>query len=175
MYFQTPFPVPSWKQLSAKSLHHPQGLRSFCSIPDFGHHNYFGQWGAWTNFDQCLSLFDKITSEFCLLLALMSPSIEKAYDMEIIRIYRSSATHWCKFGVHMMSCSRDRAVFPASMWENSFSWDRAVFVGSGHETNVHSTTNMMRVNVLPLQCTEATLPVKARNNYLCTTYSYISW
>ena len=32
--------------------------------------------------------------------------------MGIIRIYRSSVTHWCKFGVHMLCCSHDRAVFP---------------------------------------------------------------
>jgi len=42
------------------------------------------------------------------------------------------------------------------------SWE----VWSGHETNVllahvHSITNMMLVNVLPLRCTEAALPVKA--------------
>jgi len=49
-------------------------------------------------------------SEFCLLLALTSPNIEKAYDMGIIRIYRSSATR-CKFGVHTLRCSRHRAVF----------------------------------------------------------------
>ena len=62
MYFQTPFPVPSQKQLSAKFLHHWEGLRSFCSMPDFCHHNYFGHWGAWMNFDQDLSLFDKIVN-----------------------------------------------------------------------------------------------------------------
>jgi len=39
MYFQTPFPVPSLNQLS---LHHREDLRSFCSMPDFCHHNYFG-------------------------------------------------------------------------------------------------------------------------------------
>ena len=39
----------------------------------------------------------------------------------IIRTYRSSATYWCKFGVHALCCSRDRAVFHASMWENSLS------------------------------------------------------
>ena len=31
--------------------------------------------------------------------------------MGIIRMYRSSATHWCKFGVHTLCCSQDRAVF----------------------------------------------------------------
>ena len=34
--------------------------------------------------------------------------------MGIIKIYRSSATHWYKFGVHTLCCSRDRAVFPIS-------------------------------------------------------------
>ena len=42
MYFQTPFPVPSMKQLSAKFLHDQEGLQSFCSTSDFCHHNYFG-------------------------------------------------------------------------------------------------------------------------------------
>ena len=51
MYFQTPFPVPSLKQLSAKFLHHWKG---------------------------------KQNSRFCLLLALMSPNIQKAYDIGII-------------------------------------------------------------------------------------------
>jgi len=45
------------------------------------------------------------------LLALTSPNIDKAYDMGIIGIYRSSATHWSKFGVHTLCCSRDKAVF----------------------------------------------------------------
>jgi len=31
--------------------------------------------------------------------------------MGIIRIYRSSVTHWCKFSVHTLCCSQDRAVF----------------------------------------------------------------
>ena len=110
MYFQTQFPVPSLKQLSVKFLHHWEGLRSFCSMPDFCHHNYYGH---------CMRDVDKFwpgsfplwqNSEFCLLLALTSPNIEKAYDAGIIWIYRSSVTYWCKVGVHTLRCSHARAV-----------------------------------------------------------------
>ena len=59
-------------------------------------------------------------TQFCLLLALTSTNIEKAYDMGIIRIYRSSATHWYKFGVHTLCCSRDRAVFLLQRGKTAF-------------------------------------------------------
>ena len=66
-------------------------------------------------------------SEFCPLLALTSTNIEKAYDMGIIRIYRSSITHWCKSGVHTLCCSHDRAVFPIFPNKNSSTSRKAVF------------------------------------------------
>ena len=106
MYFQTLFPVPSLKQLSAKFLHHRDGLRSFCSIPNLCHH-----WSLRGMDKFCPGSFPLWQSrEFCLLLALTSPNIEKAYNMGIIRIYRSSVTHWCKFDIHTLCCSHDRAV-----------------------------------------------------------------
>ena len=40
--------------------------------------------------------------------------------MGIIRIYRSSVTHWCKFGVHTLCCSRDRAVFLLQCGKTAF-------------------------------------------------------
>ena len=40
--------------------------------------------------------------------------------MGIIRIYRSSATHWCKFGVHTLCCSRDGAVFLLQRGKTAF-------------------------------------------------------
>jgi len=36
----------------------------------------------------------------------------------------SNTSHWCKFGVHMLSCSHDRAIFPN---ENSSISRKAVF------------------------------------------------
>ena len=141
MYFQTPFPVPSLKQLSVKFLPHWEGLRSFCSVPDFCHHNYFGHWGAWTNFDQGLSLLDKIVN-FAFYLVLTSTNIEKTYDMGIIRIYRSSVTHWCKFGVHTLCCSHDRAVFMMTLTPQTTSWASA-----------HSVS--MNVNLLEYCCSMA--------------------
>ena len=52
----------------------------------------------------------------CLVLLIFN-----IFPLLLLCLYRSSATHWCKFGVHTLCYSQDRAVFPASMWENSFS------------------------------------------------------
>jgi len=61
-----------------------------------------------------------INSGFCLLLALTSPTIEKAYDTGIIRIYEFSETHWWKFSVHTLCYSRDRAFFLLQCGKTAF-------------------------------------------------------
>ena len=73
--------------------------------------------------------------------------------MGIIRIYRSSATHWCKFGVHMLSCSHDRAVFPIFPNENSSISRKAVFSHcSGKNSSILRTSQCMNTKVAPVCC-----------------------